>query len=100
MRVLSGFLLAFLVSAQALALDIGSLSNADAVSGLKDALTQGSAAAVSGLSELVVPAGVLPASALPAPALPAPALSAPALSVPALSTPVGSVADRPAGLRP
>ena len=49
MRVVSGFLLAFVISAQALALDLGSLSNADAVGGLKDALTQGSAAAVSKL---------------------------------------------------
>jgi len=37
------------ISCQALALDLGSLSNADAVSGLKDALTQGSVAAVSKL---------------------------------------------------
>jgi hypothetical protein len=49
MRVISGFVAAFVLSAQALALDLGSLSNADAVSGLKDALTQGSAAAVSKL---------------------------------------------------
>jgi hypothetical protein len=33
----------------ALALDLGSLSNADAVSGLKDALTQGSAVAINKL---------------------------------------------------
>jgi hypothetical protein len=38
-----------LISAQALALDLGSLSNADAVGGLKDALAQGSIAAVSKL---------------------------------------------------
>ena len=49
MRVIIGFLAGLLISAQALALDLGSLSNADAVSGLKDALTQGSAAAVSKL---------------------------------------------------
>jgi Protein of unknown function (DUF4197) len=49
MRVISGFLIGILLSAQALALDISSLSNADAVGGLKDALTQGSAAAVSQL---------------------------------------------------
>jgi hypothetical protein len=37
------------IGTQALALDLGSLSNTDAASGLKDALTQGSAAAVSKL---------------------------------------------------
>jgi len=37
------------ICTQAAALDLGSLSNADAVSGLKDALLQGSAAAVSRL---------------------------------------------------
>jgi hypothetical protein len=49
MRVIAAFLVGIIISAQALALDLGSLSNADAVSGLKDALTQGSAAAVSKL---------------------------------------------------
>ncbi len=49
MRLFAGYLLAMLFSAQALALDIGSLSNADAVSGLKDALTQGASVAVSKL---------------------------------------------------
>jgi hypothetical protein len=49
MHVLAAFVAGIVVSAQALALDLGSLSNADAVSGLKDALTQGSAAAVSKL---------------------------------------------------
>jgi hypothetical protein len=49
MRAITGFLAGMAISIQALALDLGSLSNADAVSGLKDALTQGSAAAVSKL---------------------------------------------------
>jgi len=49
MRVISGFLVGMVFSAHALALDLGSLSNADAVSGLKDALTQGTSAAVSKL---------------------------------------------------
>jgi hypothetical protein len=49
MRAVTGFLAGMVISTQALALDLGSLSNADAVSGLKDALTQGSAAAVSKL---------------------------------------------------
>jgi Protein of unknown function (DUF4197) len=49
MRVISSLLIGIALSAQALALDLGSLSNADAVGGLKDALTQGSAAAVSQL---------------------------------------------------
>jgi Protein of unknown function (DUF4197) len=49
MRAISGFLIGIVLSAQALAFDLGSLSNADAVGGLKDALTQGSAAAVSQL---------------------------------------------------
>jgi len=49
MRAITGFLAGMVISTQALALDLGSLSNADAVSGLKDALTQGSAAAVSKL---------------------------------------------------
>ena len=41
-RIVAGCLAAIVLSAQALALDLGSLSNADAVSGLKDALMQGS----------------------------------------------------------
>jgi hypothetical protein len=49
MRILCGAIAGVVFSAQALALDLGSLSNADAVGGLKDALTQGSAAAVSKL---------------------------------------------------
>lgn len=49
MRVITGFLAGMVIISQALALDLGSLSNADAVSGLKDALTQGSATAVSKL---------------------------------------------------
>lgn len=49
MRAISGFLVGMVLSAQALALGLGSLSNADAIGGLKDALTQGSAAAVSQL---------------------------------------------------
>jgi len=49
MRAITGFLAGMVISTQALALDLGSLSNADAVSGLKDALTQGSAVAVSKL---------------------------------------------------
>lgn len=49
MRIITGFLAGMVISAQALAVDLGSLSNADAVGGLKDALIQGSAAAVSKL---------------------------------------------------
>lgn len=49
MRVFAAFLLGLALGAQAFALDLGSLSNADAASGLKDALTQGTAAAVSKL---------------------------------------------------
>lgn len=49
MRVITGLLAGMVISTQALALDLGSLSNADAVSGLKDALNQGSTAAVSKL---------------------------------------------------
>ena len=49
MRIIAGSFVGMVISFQALALDLGSLSNADAVSGLKDALTQGSAAAVSKL---------------------------------------------------
>lgn len=49
MRIISEILVGIFLSAPALALDLGSLSNTDAVSGLKDALTQGSAAAVSKL---------------------------------------------------
>ena len=49
MRATFGFLVGISISTLAVALDFGSLSNADAVSGLKEALTQGSAAAVSKL---------------------------------------------------
>jgi len=49
MRVIGGFLVGIVISTQALALDLGNLSNADAVRGLKDALSQGSTAAVSKL---------------------------------------------------
>jgi len=49
MRTIAVLLAATFMSAQALALDLGSLSNADAVGGLKDALSQGSVAAVSKL---------------------------------------------------
>lgn len=49
MRTITGLLVGSLVSAYALALDWGSLSNTDAVGGLKDALTQASSAAVSKL---------------------------------------------------
>lgn len=49
MKILTGILAGLVISTQAMALDLGSLSNTDAVSGLKDALTQGSAAAVSKL---------------------------------------------------
>lgn len=49
MRVFTGFFAGLFISTQALALDLGSLSNADAVSGLKDALTQGVMTAVSKL---------------------------------------------------
>ena len=49
MRVLAGFLFSCAICSHAFALDLGGLSNADATGGLKDALTQGSAAAVSKL---------------------------------------------------
>lgn len=49
MRIIAGFLLGIVMSAQVLALDLGSLSNADAAGGLKDALMQGSAAAIGKL---------------------------------------------------
>jgi len=49
MRAITGYAFGILLCTQALAFDLASLSNADAVSGLKDALTQGSAAAVSKL---------------------------------------------------
>jgi Protein of unknown function (DUF4197) len=55
MHVISGFLIGIVLITQALALDLGSLSNADAVGGLKDALTQGSAA----VSQLGVENGFL-----------------------------------------
>ena len=49
MRVIAAFLVGMVLSTHAFALDLGSLSNADAASGLKDALSQGAAAAVSKL---------------------------------------------------
>ena len=49
MRIIRGIVVGIVLSAQALAVDLNSLSNTDAVSGLKDALTQGSAVAVSKL---------------------------------------------------
>jgi len=49
MRIIAGLFVGMFISSNALALDLGSLSNADAVRGLKDALTQGSAAAVAKL---------------------------------------------------
>ena len=49
MRILAVLFVGMAIGTQALALDLGSLSNTDAASGLKDALTQGSAAAVSKL---------------------------------------------------
>jgi hypothetical protein len=49
MRVIAALVAGLVISTQALALDLGSLSNADAGSGLKDALTQGSAVAISKL---------------------------------------------------
>lgn len=49
MRIIAGYIFGMLISTQALAFDLGGLSNADAVSGLKSALTQGCAAAVSKL---------------------------------------------------
>lgn len=49
MRMIAGFFVGMVINSQVLALDFGSLSNADAVSGLKDALTQGSTTAVSKL---------------------------------------------------
>jgi len=48
-RILAVLFVGMAIGTQALALDLGSLSNTDAASGLKDALTQGSAAAVSKL---------------------------------------------------
>ncbi len=47
MRILPGLLLGLVISASAPAASLNSLSNADTVSGLKQALTDGSAAAVS-----------------------------------------------------
>lgn len=49
MKIIAGFITALVISTQAIALDLGSLSNADAVGGLKDALTQGASVAVSKL---------------------------------------------------
>lgn len=48
-RALASFIAGITIGCQALALDLSSVSNADAVSGLKGALTQGSIAAVSKL---------------------------------------------------
>ncbi len=49
MRAITGFLAMLIISAPSFALGIADLSNGDAVSGLKDALTQGSAAAIGKL---------------------------------------------------
>ncbi len=49
MRTLIAFLAALVISAPSFALGIGDLSNGDAISGLKDALAQGSAAAIGKL---------------------------------------------------
>ena len=49
MRLIAALVAGLVISAQAFALDLGSLSNVDAGSGLKDALTQGSAVAISKL---------------------------------------------------
>lgn len=49
MRIIIGLITAIALSAPALALDLSSLTNADAVGGLKDALTQSAGAAVSRL---------------------------------------------------
>ena len=49
MRIIIAFLAWSIISAPSLALGIGDLSNSDAVSGLKDALSQGSAAAIGKL---------------------------------------------------
>lgn len=49
MQIITSFLMGLFISMPAFALDLGSLSNADAVGGLKDALTQGASVAVSKL---------------------------------------------------
>ncbi len=49
MRILTGFIAWLIISAPSYALGIGDLSNSDATSGLKDALTQGAAAAIGKL---------------------------------------------------
>ena len=49
MRAITWVTFGIVITTQAFALDLGSLSNADAVGGLKDALTQASSAAVSKL---------------------------------------------------
>jgi len=49
MRIVSGLIFALIISAPSFALGIADLSNQDAVAGLKDALTQGSAAAIGKL---------------------------------------------------
>ncbi len=56
MRVLGALVFGILLSAQVHALDLNSISNADAVSGLKDALAQSSASAVA---KLGIPNGFL-----------------------------------------
>ena len=49
MRIVSGLIFTLIISAPSFALGIADLSNQDAVAGLKDALTQGSAAAIGKL---------------------------------------------------
>ena len=49
MRIVSGLIFALIISAPSFALGIADLSNQDAIAGLKDALTQGSAAAIGKL---------------------------------------------------
>jgi len=49
MRAIVGFIAWLMIAIPAFALGLGDLSNKDAVSGLKDALTQGSAAAIAKL---------------------------------------------------
>ncbi len=51
MHRILGFLTCFVISLPAFSADLASLSNADAVSGLKQALTDGSAAAVAALGK-------------------------------------------------
>jgi hypothetical protein len=49
MRIIFGLIFSFIIGAPSFALGLADLSNKDAVSGLKDALTQGSAAAIGKL---------------------------------------------------